>query len=1322
LLLKPEVYSIIYTASIENLEEFETVYRLEDGENAPTLLVSSNANQFIYEPTTLSPKPSGQSITIRAQRKNLATIDTPITIFASSSIGYEKLNGTSGVTPLGHPDISGSIVTSNGVSTYVLTAQQFSASFASNSFDEVTYEFTGSDVFGVEQSDEITISKVINFDGVSINLSNESTAFRANSVGSVLDDFSIGDGEVEVRIGNVIIEHNDGLTESNTFDIISATPLNVVESNPTYGDEFYGISNLTADSGSLVLDIKYLAGDGTTSQTFKKKVNYTKNRIAPPTITIDTTNKTQNVDAKSTGVQITSFEDSILTVKEIYTGSNTTFLETDVDLSFDLNPNTVANKDDNLTISYSNLGDLVDSSQVQFTVTVTDSEGVDRTISDSVSLSKSKNAPPNVLVTVSPQSQTVDSGSAADDIVISVKEGTTNYSYEAGTLTENTFKISSVSTGFSNSTSTITLDSNPTLTTSGTATISYVNSEGTADSEVVSFTIGVAKQGRDGIGASTIELNPPSQEVSVDVNDLISNTIPFSVQVYDSNGIYTYDDTLSTNGSFKITGISDSNGDGTSTNTNSTIFSAKPASTLGNLVTFDVTYKDRDGNTSDPIEKTHSIRVIAEGSTGPGIVFTGPWENTRTYQYDIASGRRDAVLYSGRYYATLQSHTNQAPEVDGNAYWQDLGTDDFFVAAKIAIFDDSFIKNTLNIGATDNGALSSANITLNGTDIYPYFSLGQSAETGTQEYGANGIFIGRHDINKNTNAANGAYVMSFSNGTNWLKWNGSTLDIKGSITATTGTISDSVTIGGTTAGNLLGPGDAAGDINSSPPTTTISGDRIRTGNIQANNFNGVTDGSDFSTNGSNFDLLNGTITTPSFRIDGTGNAFFSGNISTGANIDGANITGGTLTGGQINGTTFSGATGTFSGVITAESGEIGGWSIDNGELYTDEMALNSNRPALEIYSGTSLAVDINSSTTLSSLGAASGNTLNISPQADGDVSNKSNFGWGTSYTIPTTTIEASYTSPTTISTSGLAGQILTFAYDTTDDERIYYATLNMTNLQDPTTTYFQTPFIGINITCVLELVSGGSVVTTLTAYSLNGPDLPLMGNTQGQYSVNRESDFYPESLSKSTSFTANGGTYSVRARTIVSFDATFYSSVYAPNAYATTLSVNAYTAGFSNVRVFKEVSKTEVNAGGLQVVRSTTEYVIMDRLSSGTMLQVGGNITATGNITAYYSSDNRLKENIIPIVNPFDKIDKIGGYEFDWKPEFEEIHNSEGHDVGLIAQEIQKSMPELVGEMNGGFLGVKYEKLTVYLLEAVKNLNNRLIELEEENKKLKEDN
>ncbi|MFN9903090.1 MAG: hypothetical protein ACK55Z_30830, partial [bacterium] len=73
------VGSIVYTASCEGLEQFETVYRFEDGENAPGLFVTSNTNQFIYKATDLSLNPVGQIITIEAKRKNLASATTPLT-------------------------------------------------------------------------------------------------------------------------------------------------------------------------------------------------------------------------------------------------------------------------------------------------------------------------------------------------------------------------------------------------------------------------------------------------------------------------------------------------------------------------------------------------------------------------------------------------------------------------------------------------------------------------------------------------------------------------------------------------------------------------------------------------------------------------------------------------------------------------------------------------------------------------------------------------------------------------------------------------------------------------------------------------------------------------------------------------------------------------------------------------------------------------------------------------------------------------------------------------------------------------------------------
>ena len=104
---------------------------------------------------------------------------------------------------------------------------------------------------------------------------------------------------------------------------------------------------------------------------------------------------------------------------------------------------------------------------------------------------------------------------------------------------------------------------------------------------------------------------------------------------------------------------------------------------------------------------------------------------------------------------------------------------------------------------------------------------------------------------------------------------------------------------------------------------------------------------------------------------------------------------------------------------------------------------------------------------------------------------------------------------------------------------------------------------------------------------------------------------------------------------------------------------------------------------------------------------VTGSIDATGDITAYYSSDERLKDNITPIVGALDKINQIGGYEFDWN------NNSEhsGHDVGVIAQEIEKVLPELVVDRDNGYKAVRYEKIVALLIEAIKQQQLQIDEL-----------
>jgi hypothetical protein len=113
-------------------------------------------------------------------------------------------------------------------------------------------------------------------------------------------------------------------------------------------------------------------------------------------------------------------------------------------------------------------------------------------------------------------------------------------------------------------------------------------------------------------------------------------------------------------------------------------------------------------------------------------------------------------------------------------------------------------------------------------------------------------------------------------------------------------------------------------------------------------------------------------------------------------------------------------------------------------------------------------------------------------------------------------------------------------------------------------------------------------------------------------------------------------------------------------------------------------------------------------VASGT----AGRVDASGDIVAYSTSDINFKENIVPIKNALDKVENISGNEYIWKNEFEYIHGFKGNDVGVIAQEIQKVLPEAVRERENGYLGVNYEKIIPLLIQSIKELSAKVKELE----------
>jgi hypothetical protein len=100
------------------------------------------------------------------------------------------------------------------------------------------------------------------------------------------------------------------------------------------------------------------------------------------------------------------------------------------------------------------------------------------------------------------------------------------------------------------------------------------------------------------------------------------------------------------------------------------------------------------------------------------------------------------------------------------------------------------------------------------------------------------------------------------------------------------------------------------------------------------------------------------------------------------------------------------------------------------------------------------------------------------------------------------------------------------------------------------------------------------------------------------------------------------------------------------------------------------------------------------------------------------SSDINLKENITPIQNALNKVTQLNGVEFDFK-NFKDCGYLKKHQIGLIAQEVEKVIPEVVERNNNGYLGVSYQHLTAVLIEAIKEQQFQIDSLKKEIENLK---
>ena len=411
---------------------------------------------------------------------------------------------------------------------------------------------------------------------------------------------------------------------------------------------------------------------------------------------------------------------------------------------------------------------------------------------------------------------------------------------------------------------------------------------------------------------------------------------------------------------------------------------------------------------------------------------------------------------------------------------------------------------------------------------------------------------------------------------------------------------------------------------------------------------------------------------------------------------------GTITGGTISGATLSGATGTFTGTITSTAGFIGGWQIGNSQINdtNNKMKLVSTRPALEIYTGNDLAVDISAATSLTSIVSANATTS------------------GVPYTTTTQVLVQSFQQ----STLAEANQI-----DSGQDPLVSSGGTHITFVPSATNTFNAVITLGgthSSAIGILEPTGLPSPAVFQYLYASYTVGVSIRQGSVGGTEVANLSTFvnWNRVISGASFSQASTPNPVLTGNVTLTGGVTYYIVPYIQSGivqaqvtngnFATQDLTAIYrTPTVTAVNISKGISKTELVAGGFQVVFSDQRYFIVERLNNADFVRIGGGLTCTGDVTANTSSDKRWKDNIIPIENPIEKIKKISGNSFVWKEGYDGYHTNKGLDYGVIAQEIEEVMPEIVVEREGGFKGVRYEKIIPLLIEAIKDQQKQIDEI-----------
>lgn len=371
------------------------------------------------------------------------------------------------------------------------------------------------------------------------------------------------------------------------------------------------------------------------------------------------------------------------------------------------------------------------------------------------------------------------------------------------------------------------------------------------------------------------------------------------------------------------------------------------------------------------------------------------------------------------------------------------------------------------------------------------------------------------------------------------------------------------------------------------------------------------------------------------------------------------------------------------------------------------------------------------------------------------IANSTGSAWGTSYsTTGSGTVVALATSPVFVTPSlgvatGSSVQVTSGFYATgsssftfTDGIVVDYATGNgrfSVGTADGFTWYNG----GVATTSIMSLSSAGA----LTAASFSGAGTGLTG-TASSLSIGGNA---ATATTATTATSATTATTATNATNVGITDNTSSVSTWYPTIVSTNtgnLPVTTSSTKLSFVPNTGILSATGFSGSGANLtsvvnsITGTTNQItasastgavtlsLPQSINTGANVQFGsfgvgtaasgttGEIRATNNVTAYYSSDIRLKENVKDTDNALEKVCAIGSKTFDWKDDYIESKGGEDgyfvqkSDFGVIAQDVQSVFPQAVRTRKDGTLAVDYEKLSTLAFGAIKELVKRIELLE----------